>query len=414
MKLTPCVHEKCTGCRACENTCPKNAIEMIKDQKGFLYPQINQNQCIQCGLCDKACPHHDNSATTLTEYNHTIKIFGLKNKNEEIRRKSSSGGTFFLLAKNTIENNGIVYGCILDENIRPVFARADTLNECLPMMGSKYVQSDLGTIFNFIEEDLTVGKKVLFTGTPCQCQGLKYYLSAKKISTDNLIIAEFLCHGASSPRAFDDLKQRIESKYKGKIRNFYFRDKEKVKNPPSSRGMRAFLIPNNEIEIMSDSNELKMLDIYDPGINDQHFELFKRNYLSRDCCYSCEYIGFDRRPGDITFADFWGCETSYPEFFDKGGISLVLLNSDKGVHEFEEIKDGAHTIEVMRDKCIQKPLVSSPTKPADFDAFWKSYDENGYVEAAKKYTRKYIAETKRSIIKGNIKRAIKKVIKSEH
>lgn len=413
MKQLPCTHDKCTGCRTCENACPKNVIKMVRDEKGFLYPEINQEKCVQCGICVQVCPYSEVSQETSSEYNQTIQINGLKNKDEGIRKKSSSGGMFYLLAKNTIDKDGIVYGCVLDKNIKPVFARAETIKDCFPMMGSKYVQSDLGNIFQSIKNDLDSGKKVLFSGMPCQCQSLKFYLKFRRADTNNLIITEFLCHGASSPASFEDLKRRIEEKYKGTIKEFFFRDKEKIKNPPSSRGMRAFLIPDktNNKNTMSDSNGLKMLDIYDTGINDQHYELFKRNYLSRECCFSCEYIGFKKRAGDITFADFWGCETSYPEFFDKGGISLVLLNTEKGICEFNEIKAGAHTIEVVRDKCIQKPLLSAPKKPDDFDLFWNAYRNDGYVAATRKFTRKYIAETRYGVFKGKIKKAIKKMIR---
>lgn len=373
----PCDLINCTGCRSCENICFKSAIKCNRDQKGFLYPEINMDQCVHCGLCEAVCNYSNKNTGSYVELLKTRSVFGYKNNSDEIRKSSSSGGVFIALAESVLHNNGVVYGCVLNEEIEPVYRRAEKIDECFPMMGAKYVQSDLGTIFKDIEKDVRDKKQILFTGAPCQCQALKSYLKVRHISKNTILFVEFLCHGGPSPRFFKDYKNEIEKRYKGKIVKFIFRDKERTKNLPSSRGMRSWL----------KTKDGNIIDIYNEHYNNIFFELFKRNYVSRDCCYSCKYVGYDNRTGDISMADFWGCEKSYRDFFDKKGISLVLVNTKKGEELFYSIRHGAQVIEVERDKCLQTPLVHVAQKPENYDDFWNHYIQFGYQKTAPRFTR---------------------------
>ena len=402
MKPILCEISKCTGCCACKNICPSGALSMTQDNKGFYRPLINEMKCVECNLCVTVCNYSNINSKSLESILHsTFRIYGLKNNNPQIRKNSSSGGTFFLLAEEIIAEKGTVYGCILNADIEAVLTRSETIEGCVPMMGSKYVQANPDEIYRSVEEDLKNSRKVLFTGSPCQCAALRKYLNVRKVSQTNLLVVEFLCHGGPSPKIFEGYKQRVEEKYNGKIVKFYFRDKEKVVNPPSSRGMRAFLqgnasLPAGECETL--------IDVYDENLNNQYFELFKRNYISQDSCYQCQFVGFEKRAGDIAIADYWGCENYHQDFFDKDGISLVLISTEKGLLKFQKICSKASVIDVEKDECLQAPLIKAPAKPKDFDKFWDYYYRNGYTKAVNKFSRFYIIEGKYHSFKGKIKK----------
>lgn len=387
----PCSQSACTGCRACENICPKSAIICQKDEKGFLYPEINLTNCINCGLCEAVCNYSDTKEPN--RLSSTIAIYGYKKNSDDIRKKSSSGGAFYSLADMILKEDGVVYGCVLNDNIDPVYNRAETLTDCYPMMGSKYVQSDLGKIYQDIVSDLKSKRMLLFTGAPCQCQALKSFLKTKHIDDSLVLYVEFLCHGGPSPRVFERYKNAIEEKYNGKIVEFKFRDKECVKNLPSSRGMRSW--------VKQEDGHVK--NVYDAKMNNIFFELFKRNYISRTSCYSCQYVGFDNRSADISLADFWGCEKSYPDFFDKKGISLILVNSEKGEDIFSHLKMTGESIEVEKDKCLQAPLLRVPRKPENYDEFWDYYNKHDYKKTAPKFTRGFRAQKVYHEIRHSIK-----------
>ena len=216
---------KCCGCRACEQACPKDAIIMAKNHEGFLYPQLKEDLCVNCGICERTCPIMQAPAKQKIH-----SILAVQHKDDGILKKSSSGGVFRLLADYVIENGGYVVGCVWDENYNPVFKMAKTIPELLPMQGSKYLSSDTLDIYSEVEKSLKDGKTVLFTGAPCQCAGLLKFL---RKPYDNLITADFLCHGMPSQKIFDHYLDSIEkthgiSKDNGRaLLSYSFRDKEK-------------------------------------------------------------------------------------------------------------------------------------------------------------------------------------------
>lgn len=206
----------CNGCGTCSLKCPKDAIEMIEDSEGFLYPKIDQEKCIHCGLCEKVCSNFNNS-------NYEMKSYIVINKDEKELKISSSGGMFYLLAKYTIERGGIVFGVAYDENLNVIHKSATTIKDCKAFCGSKYVRSDLKNTYKETEEFLKAGKIVLYTGTACQLNGLKKYLVKEY---DNLILCDILCHANPSPKVFKLYKSNIEKKYNKKIKDVKFRSKE--------------------------------------------------------------------------------------------------------------------------------------------------------------------------------------------
>lgn len=189
IKLTD--KKDCCGCAACVQRCPKHCISMKEDEEGFLYPFIDETVCINCGLCEKTCP-----IISRPEKLPTMEVLAVKNRNEAERMASSSGGVFIALAKKVIEQGGVVFGAVFDENWEVKHTYSETLDGVKPMMGSKYVQSRIGESFCQAERFLKEGRKVLFTGSPCQITALHNYLHK---DYPNLLAVDFLCHGVPSP-----------------------------------------------------------------------------------------------------------------------------------------------------------------------------------------------------------------------
>ena len=193
----------CCGCTACANKCPRNAIKMVEDDKGFLYPYIDRKKCINCGLCDKVCPIINKRKTE-----NYPKAYAAINKDEKIRLNSSSGGIFSALANYILEEQGIIFGAAFSDDFLVKHIMIDNKDDLYKLRTSKYLQSSLGDIYKEVEKKLNEGKKVLFTGTSCQINGLYGYLN--KIY-ENLYTQDIICHGVPSPKVWKNyLKYRQE------------------------------------------------------------------------------------------------------------------------------------------------------------------------------------------------------------
>ena len=207
--------ELCSGCTACLNICPQNAISMVENEAGFKVPEIDQNKCIDCGLCKKTCP------VLNTKQNNSINQCYVGYAKEEYSNKSSSGGIFPLIANKILDDGGIVIGAAFDEDNELKHIAITDKEELIKLKGSKYLQSDLGNIFSFVKENID-DKKILFVGVPCQVAGLKAYL---KKEYDNLICIDLFCHGVPSPKLFDKYIKELEEKQNDELINYDFRDK---------------------------------------------------------------------------------------------------------------------------------------------------------------------------------------------
>lgn len=303
----------CTGCMACKNVCHKNAIIIKENNEGFKYPEIDENLCINCGLCKKVCP----VLTKLQENENEIKVYSCKNKNEEVRMKSSSGGIFTLIAKYIIENNGVVFGARFNESLEVVHDYIENIDDIGLFRGSKYVQSYIGDSYKKVREFLNNNKKVLFTGTPCQVEGLLTYLGK---DYDNLYTQDFVCHGVPSPKVW---RKYLEyKKYDGSYPiNINFRRKDIL---GWSNYQVSYKYSNKEENIHHD--------------NDPYMKIFLKNLSLRMSCFNCKFKKIKRK-SDITVADFWGINNVKPEMNDETGISALLVNSKKGLEIFENIKE---------------------------------------------------------------------------
>lgn len=184
--------EDCVGCNACVQRCPKSCISMHEDEQGFLYPVVNADLCINCHLCEKVCP-----VINQAEPRKPLQTYAAKNRDSEVKRNSSSGGIFYALAEMIISEGGVVFGAKFNDDWEVVHAYAETLEGIKAFQGSKYVQSGIGETFTQAEQFLKAGRRVMFTGTPCQIAGLKHFL--RKDYGSQLLTVDVVCHGVPSP-----------------------------------------------------------------------------------------------------------------------------------------------------------------------------------------------------------------------
>lgn len=303
-----CEKNKCTGCFACYNICPKNAIEMIEDDEGYVYPQINKEKCVNCKLCEKVCPSINYEKDNFKKIK---KCYSAYAKHTDIQEKSTSGGIAYILSKYFINNNGVVYGAFFNSDTQNVeHLRCDNEELIKKLRGLKYIQSNIKNSYTMAKQDLEYGKKVLFIGTPCQISGLKHLLNFKDY--DNLYTIDLICHGVSSKKILnEDIKnQNIEEiKFrKGLDYCINFKDKN-----------------GEEKEIPLD--------------NSIFLNFFLKSYLLRQSCDECRFSNIERI-SDISLGDFWHLKDArIDKNIQNKGISMVLVNSAKGEELLKFISD---------------------------------------------------------------------------
>lgn len=377
--------KNCCGCSACENICPKKSISMIADNKGFLYPTINLETCIKCNLCKKVCPF--NNDYIKVQNIDDIKVYAAKNIDEDVRRTSSSGGVFTVISDFILKNNGSIYGAEINENFDVNHNRAITAKERDKFKGSKYVQSNLKDIFMKVKQDIKEGKYVLFTGTPCQVAGLNMFLG-EKIDKNKLYLCDIICHGTPSPKLFKDYISFMEKKHKSKIKHINFRSKS-IKNELT------------DMKIVFTNGK-----VYNkPSWKEPFYRLFYSDMIIRPSCYNCKFSNL-HRASDITIGDYWGIDKSMPDFQDNKGISLILINSEKGQDLFESIKENMIIRNSNIVDCLQ-PNLQQPTKEnSKTEVFWKDYDKRGFRYIIKKYADYGIFREILRKVKGKIKRIL--------
>ena len=312
------IEETCTGCGGCVSVCAKNALSLKYNEEGFYYPLLDEEKCVDCKFCEKACHVLNNIVPEKPSRNYDA--YMLKAKDKDIVRKSSSGGIFTLLADEIIRQNGVVYGARYNyEKERLEHASSDdcSLDD---LRKSKYIESYSGDIFKDVRKQLIEGRKVLFCGTPCQIEGLHKYLEVKRVVTTNLLLVRFVCHGVPSNRFFTEYKHYEEAKADSKMVYFDFR--------PKTRGWR------NSDWLMIFANGKKETGPYYYYYYYYYFQLCS---LLRKSCYSCKRVFHD--VADITIGDFWGIGKYMPDNKDQEGISMALVHSKKGFNALNQISD---------------------------------------------------------------------------
>lgn len=339
--------EKCCGCMLCKAVCPTKAITIREDEEGFQYPEIDEQKCIHCGKCKKVCCFNNHNDTNQEKIEP--QVFAVKNKNDEIRKKATSGGFFISLASNVIKKGGVVYGAILNEGLDVEHIRVTEEKDLEKFYGSKYVQSTIDKIYPQLLEDITNNKMVLFSGTPCQVDAIQTFLAQKnQFDISNLITCDFVCHGVPTDKIFKENIKFLEKKYQKKITSYRFRTKD--------YGWRG----HHEKAIFEDGTDTTQY-------NNRYMNIYKELYGSlkiiRPSCYHCPYAK-EQRISDITMGDFWGIENYDQDFSDNKGISFVMLNTQKGQEIFEDIKkedldDKKETIEMCVNPQLKHPTTRS-------------------------------------------------------
>ena len=373
--------ELCNGCGACALRCPKKAIEMVEDSEGFLYPHVNKEKCIDCGLCEKVCSNFNKSEQKSDAY---IAI----NNNEKELRNAASGGMFYILAKYVIENKGVVFGVTYDKDLNTIHKYAETLDDCRQFCGSKYVRSDLKNTYKEAEKFLKDGRVVLYTGTACQISGLKNYLGKEY---DNLILCDILCHANPSPKVFKLYKENLEKKYSKKVKDIKFRSKE--------NGWK------NSTPIIEFNDNSKIEDI-------TFYKVFVAELINRPSCNVCVFAS-KNRISDFTIGDFWGIEKVKPNLDYTKGVSLLIVNSEKGKKILNIFKDTTSIFEKIDiDIAAEYNHFSNVPAHKNRNKFFKGV-ENGFInsdnsiDVMNKYTKVSIV---RKVLRKS-KSMIKKVLK---
>ncbi|MBP3554310.1 MAG: Coenzyme F420 hydrogenase/dehydrogenase, beta subunit C-terminal domain [Clostridia bacterium] len=340
----------CCGCRACESACPKSAIRFEKDANGFSYPHAT-DACISCGKCLKVCPVN---TQTEPQDKSEIKVYALQNKASEILSESSSGGVFFELASYIIQNGGVVFGAAFDENLKLSHVAAETTEELKPLMGSKYLQSDMRSALKQVKETLVSGRLVLYSGTPCQIKALHRYLGK---AYENLYTVDVICHGAPSQAHFDRYVQYIEKKYHSRIKSISFRNK--------SNGWKNFCV-----KLCLENGKVIIEDIH----KNLYMRAFLKNLSLRESCFQCSANNY-RSGSDLTMGDFWNIERTSATFSDDRGCSGVMIHSEKGQKLLEAVKNRFVCEEQSLELLVKynHVLETSVKKPANYDAFAKAY-----------------------------------------
>ncbi len=349
----------CCGCSACFNSCPVQAITMQPDAEGFLYPKIDPARCIDCRRCIAACPliRQGNCKETAPP-----RFFVARHKSADVLWRSTSGGAFTAVSDAILRQGSVVYGVDYDQEFHVLHQRAETPEQRDRMRISKYVQSDLRDSFAKIKIDLETGRKVLFSGTPCQAAGLRGFMGNGPLLS-GLFICDIICHSIPSPLIWAEYKRLLERENGGRLASVQFRSKKDGWSRENSN--KGFLFSTeNKPEIQED---------------DRFYNLFfKSGAITRPACSQCRFTDV-QRASDITIADYWGIESYSPEWFDPLGVSLVMVNSPQGKLLFEAASQDMLVQERPKEEALneQKRLREPSALPAGRSQFWQDFQNYG-------------------------------------
>ena len=375
----------CCGCSACASVCPRGCISMRADSEGFLYPEADAQACIDCGLCEKVC----NELHPFTR-SEPLKVLAAVNRDEAVRMKSSSGGLFHLLAQRTIEEGGVVFGARFDSDWQVLIDYADTMEGVKAFMGSKYVQASIADSYKDARRFLSEGRKVLFSGTPCQIAGLHQFLRREYA---NLLTVDIVCHGTPSPKVWG---LYLEEKRKGGkvIRDVVFRDKS-----CSWKDYNISFTLDDGTGLRTERTEYW---------KDLYMKAFVGDVTLRPSCYACKAKDCSSR-SDLTLADFWGIRTIFPEMDDDKGTSLLIIHSAKGEEALDYSKFDCKETSYALLRPLNPSCFQSSAEHAKREWFFANLEKKSLSKLLSKSMRPTFVQRLRRLASGVYHR-IKKVL----
>lgn len=355
----------CCGCWACNNICPKQCISMVKDEEGFHYPVINQQKCINCGLCERVCPVLNAKAEDIP---HKQEGWLVQHKNDRIRHESTSGGAFTAIASWIIKQGGVVYGAGYKKGTFIVaHQQVENEKDLAIFRNSKYSQSEIGDCYKDLKKILDTGRIVLFSGTPCQIEGLLGFLRGKKY--DNLILIDIVCHGIPSPAIFESYINVQKELIGGEFKNILFRDKH------YGYHYSSFSIYNKD----NTKNYHKGVD------TNAYLRAFFSNLSDRPSCYDCRFKKRYRR-SDMTLWDCFPIE-KFTKELDGKGTTRILVQSEKGAEIMKAVMKDLRYVAVDADKLtdnVNEMFYSVPMNPKR-ELFFKDFVEMEAKDFFKKW-----------------------------
>lgn len=357
------IKDDCCGCFACFNICPHSSISMCEDEEGFRYPQINQETCTDCGLCQKVCP----VLQPIEEVPFEQEACLVQHKDETVLRESTSGGAFTAIATWIINQGGVVFGAAFEDGLNVKHVRVDTISDLSKFRNSKYVQSDIGNTFTQVKKLLKEGRLVCFSGTPCQIEGLDSFLLRKKC--DNLILVDLVCRAVPSPKVLREYVTYQEKRNKSKVENLQFRDKH-----------FGYKYSNLSIRF-SDSTS------YHEGIDtDKWLRSFFSGINVRPSCFDCHFKK-RYRVSDITIWDCFDVNKFSNKLDNDKGVTRALVHSEKGKAVVSNISDYADILNIDVDAAIDrvKELVNPATRNPKREDFFKDLNTIGFERTIEKY-----------------------------
>lgn len=364
-----CDHKTCTGCGMCSNICPVNAIKMQNGENDFVFPTIDESVCIRCGLCKRKCPANQQ----INRDTNIINTYAAWNNNRIVRRRSSSGGLFTVFAEKILSEGGVVVGVAL-QDLEAKHVIIKDISELYTLNGSKYVQSVTSDIYFQVKQLLDSGKRVLFSGTPCQIHAIKQFLGKQY---ENLFLIDVICHGVPSTSMLHRHIAEVSGGRKAKDIKFRFKD------------------PYWDYSYVRIEYEDGKAPYQRLTVDDDYSHLFNIAYSIRNSCHDCHYASTHRQ-GDITLADFWGYKAHNIKMCNYlSGVSLVLVNTPKGVQMLNDIKptiqiESASLEKAKRgQKCLSEPFRLPDESLA---SFWNDYNSGmSIAELSKKhYPQKFV------------------------
>lgn len=349
----------CCGCQACKEACPTKCISMVCDREGFLYPKVNQVDCVDCHLCEKTCPILNKTAVRETTPDSCYAAISRDTQNRLI---SSSGGVFSILAESIIKRGGVVFGARFDDHFTVFHSYTETFSGIEPFRGSKYAQSDLRDSYSQVKQFLKEKRSVLFTGTPCQIAGLRSYLQNR--DDDNLFLASVVCHGAPSPQVWKGYLNGVTNGAE-----------------PTAISMRDKSEGWSKYKMVIKRGDETLLATTATGT--PFVRAFLSNLTLRPSCYSCPFRG--NHGSDLTLGDYWGIEDVHPDMSDDIGTSLILVYTTKGQQLLSgldlELKESSYEDAVKGNPSIIYPAY----KPVERALFWRAFRRHG-AKALQDYT----------------------------